>query len=324
MRSSVAEIPARFAPRTLDTYVPETHSQRAALQAARRLLAGEIDGLVLVGPTGVGKSHLAAGVANAIEAGNAARAADRQTRIDAWNAQRAELLGRRPAYPPPSPESRAALDAWRARRAESESRRAEWDAIREDHWNRQPKEPRPSPAWDAWDAEARDLAPKMREILGEPVGPTPVVEPTAEAMAEYRAATETWNAEMRALEERRPKAVREPEPAWVNVASLILGLRAEIDTEDRHHQDLAASLRHHPGLVVLDDLGRERTSDWTGETVYAVVNSRYEAILPTLVTSNLTAAELAASPYWPAISRLAEDGALVEIAGPDHRLRRGK
>lgn len=53
------------------------------------------------------------------------------------------------------------------------------------------------------------------------------------------------------------------------------------------------------------------------------LNARYEARLPTIVTSNLTAEDLAASfPYWPAISRLAEDGTLVKITAPDHRLRR--
>jgi hypothetical protein len=42
--------------------------------------------------------------------------------------------------------------------------------------------------------------------------------------------------------------------------------------------------------------------------------------LPTIVTTNLTGAELASSPYWPVISRLAEDGELVRIDASDYRL----
>jgi hypothetical protein len=50
------------------------------------------------------------------------------------------------------------------------------------------------------------------------------------------------------------------------------------------------------------------------------VNRRYENLLPTIVTCNATPEELAESSYWPAISRLAQYGALVWVDGPDHRL----
>jgi len=113
-------------------------------------------------------------------------------------------------------------------------------------------------------------------------------------------------------------------PQWVNVASLIVSLRMQMDAplDDRTGAETVRILRRQKGIVVLDDLGREKVSDWTGEIVYDLVNSRYENELPTIVTSNLTPAELAGSPYWPAISRLAEDGALVRIEAPDHRLAR--
>jgi DNA replication protein DnaC len=40
-------------------------------------------------------------------------------------------------------------------------------------------------------------------------------------------------------------------------------------------------------LLVLDDLGAERTSDWVQETLGLVVNTRYNAKRPTVFTSNL-------------------------------------
>ena len=40
-------------------------------------------------------------------------------------------------------------------------------------------------------------------------------------------------------------------------------------------------------LLVLDDLGAERTSDWVQETLGLVVNTRYNAKRPTIFTSNL-------------------------------------
>lgn len=113
-------------------------------------------------------------------------------------------------------------------------------------------------------------------------------------------------------------------PQWVNVPSLMVDVKAEFGAEpsDQTWTQYARSLRSTRSLVVLDDLGRERISEWTGELLYVIVNDRYEAGLPTVATSNLTIEELVASGYWPAISRLAEDGRLVEIKAPDQRLRR--
>jgi DNA replication protein DnaC len=112
---------------------------------------------------------------------------------------------------------------------------------------------------------------------------------------------------------------------WVNVADLMVQMRSEMSRpdDDRPAARIAIHLRDHPKLVVLDDLGREKASDWTGEVIYSLVNHRYEERLETIVTSNLTAAELGAGPYWPVISRLAEDGRLIDMAGtPDKRLTR--
>lgn len=115
-----------------------------------------------------------------------------------------------------------------------------------------------------------------------------------------------------------------PGSSWVNVPETIADMRSEMRQSERPETEWRMrKLRDWPGLVVIDDLGREKTSDWTAEVLYVLVNARYEAMLPTLVTSNLNPTELKASGYWQLISRLAEDGRLVSIAGPDHRLTGG-
>lgn len=130
-----------------------------------------------------------------------------------------------------------------------------------------------------------------------------------------------WERAEDAATDRMP--AQPPLPQWANVADLIVRLKMEMDAplDDRDGRSLVARLRSSKGYVVLDDLGRERTSDWTGEVIYALVNARYENRLPTIVTSNLTPKELADSPYWPAISRLSADGPLVKVSGQDHRLK---
>ncbi|MGK5496717.1 ATP-binding protein [Streptomyces sp. URMC 125] len=76
-----------------------------------------------------------------------------------------------------------------------------------------------------------------------------------------------------------------------------LGVRWQATTA----ADLYAEMRPRPGadpetllrrtmrvpLLVLDDLGAARTTEWTEELTYRLVNWRYSHRLPTLVTSNL-------------------------------------
>lgn len=225
-----ARLPKRYAEHRLDGYDPKRDATAAkALDAARRFAGGEGAGLVLVGNPGSGKTHLAAGVCNAI-------AADLDTMV----------AGR--------------MAGW-------EQAHAEW-----------------SDALSAWLATDRRTASPP-----EPWRPARV--------------------EVYAL------------PQWENVPEVLGDMRREFGSEPET-ADRMSRLGSWQGIVVLDDLGREKVSDWTGEVVYTLVNARYEALLRTVVTSNLTLAELAETSYWPVISRLAEDGFLVELKAPDERLAR--
>lgn len=321
---SVASVPRRFVDRTLDGYQATTPSAARALAEARRLLNGEINALVLIGQTGAGKTHLGAGVVNAI----LDRIAEREDQYDAdlaaWAEADEEIRRRRPVRPADDPATIEAHRAWEARRVEHGSAYADYERANNDHWDARPKAPRPAAAWEEWDAEIPALEAMRQRVLALAPGPEPVVGPTEEDHAAHVEAVVAWRKEAEEHNALRPKHTRQAAPEWLNVAELIVGLRMEMDTpaDDRDNALTAVRLQRHPALVVLDDLGREKVSDWTGETIYTLVNARYERMLPTLVTSNLTAAELAASPYWPVISRLAEDGALVEITAPDHRLAR--
>lgn len=75
-------------------------------------------------------------------------------------------------------------------------------------------------------------------------------------------------------------------------------------------------------LLLLDDLGAEKQTDWGAERLYLVINGRYERELPTIVTSNLTLDQMSAMhPEMGAriVSRLLEHYELIPLLGDDLR-----
>lgn len=70
-------------------------------------------------------------------------------------------------------------------------------------------------------------------------------------------------------------------------------------------------------LLILDDVGANRASPWFVESLYAVISPRYDAMLPTVVTSNL--ADLGSVLGDRVTSRLAHNLVTVVLAGPDRR-----
>jgi DNA replication protein DnaC len=86
-------------------------------------------------------------------------------------------------------------------------------------------------------------------------------------------------------------------------------------------QEYLDSLNNFP-LLVLDDLSTERQTEYMLEIVYNVIDARYRAKLPLIVTTNLTRQELmnpADIRYKRIFSRLFEMCTPIEVAGVDRR-----
>ncbi|MFF0426890.1 ATP-binding protein [Streptomyces sp. NPDC004520] len=77
-------------------------------------------------------------------------------------------------------------------------------------------------------------------------------------------------------------------------------------------------------LLLLDDLGSAKATEWTEEVTYRLINERYNACRPTAYTSNLPARaqgapDLASALGERIVSRLSEDTTVVGMTGPDRR-----
>ena len=45
-------------------------------------------------------------------------------------------------------------------------------------------------------------------------------------------------------------------------------------------------------LLIIDDMGKEPATEWAVSKIYAIINARYEAYLPTIITTNYSDSEL--------------------------------
>lgn len=71
--------------------------------------------------------------------------------------------------------------------------------------------------------------------------------------------------------------------------------------------------------LVLDDLGGEKTSDWTVERLYSLINQRWLDQLPVLATSNLAPHELAEALGQRTYDRLRDDAVTAAVTGDSRR-----
>ena len=103
---------------------------------------------------------------------------------------------------------------------------------------------------------------------------------------------------------------------FVVVPDLLDYLRRAMHDDDRDRRDLIENVRAAPCLV-LDDLGVHSATPWAQEKLYQILNFRYNAKLPTVITVSGTLDDL--PPSW--VSRMYDDkvSMILEIDAPDYR-----
>lgn len=74
-------------------------------------------------------------------------------------------------------------------------------------------------------------------------------------------------------------------------------------------------------VLVLDDLGTERMSDWVAEKLFIIINHRYSNNLRTVITSNISIDELARRVGERIVWRIVERSKVYELRGPNLRER---
>ena len=73
-------------------------------------------------------------------------------------------------------------------------------------------------------------------------------------------------------------------------------------------------------LLLIDDFGAEKTTDWVLETYFEIIDYRYANLLPTIIATNLTDKEIKEKLSERIMSRIYEVNKGIKLVGKDYRL----
>lgn len=111
---------------------------------------------------------------------------------------------------------------------------------------------------------------------------------------------------------------QENRPTWAFVPDLLESIKLQMGgPDDGAMMALAASAR----LLVLDDLGVERETDFSVDVITQTLMRRYMACLPTVITTQLSAQELDRRYGRWIVDRLRDRGYIVALSGESRRRR---
>lgn len=112
-----------------------------------------------------------------------------------------------------------------------------------------------------------------------------------------------------------PRPHYAPSVVFVRATTLFDQLRPGGDEDTRRRIEDC----QRAGLLVLDDIGAEKPSEWTCEKLYEVIDERYVQARPLIVTSNVPPSKLSEQVGERVMSRLAEMCEVVPVTGQDRR-----
>ena len=111
---------------------------------------------------------------------------------------------------------------------------------------------------------------------------------------------------------------------WTTGVDIIGRLHSTYDGS-RETEDEVVGEYSRCDLLVIDDLGKEKPTEYCKSALFRIVNARYNAVLPLIVTSQFERGELCRrwgndETAFAIVSRLKEMTDRYEVTGPDRRL----
>lgn len=106
--------------------------------------------------------------------------------------------------------------------------------------------------------------------------------------------------------------------SFFSVVDLLDAMRPGSEVKQAHGDWLFYRARYDD-LVILDDIGAEKATDWVAERLYSIIDTRYRMERATIFTSNLSEKKMQDRLGGRIVSRIYEMTEQVPVIGPDHR-----
>ena len=108
---------------------------------------------------------------------------------------------------------------------------------------------------------------------------------------------------------------------FITVPDLLLKIRGVFNEKSETTELDLVERYARIGYLLLDDLGAEKTTEWSITTLYTIIDRRYRENLITIVTTNLTIDQIGQQISERIASRLSS-GKVIKINAPDYRKKR--
>ena len=79
---------------------------------------------------------------------------------------------------------------------------------------------------------------------------------------------------------------------FISIPNLLMMIKDSFDCDEIRESDIIKKYSE-VDILVLDDFGIEKTTDWSLQILYLIINYRYEYLKQTIITSNISLEQLA-------------------------------
>ncbi len=104
-----------------------------------------------------------------------------------------------------------------------------------------------------------------------------------------------------------------------SVPELLQRIRSTFNSENKENETQIMRALLECDLLILDDIGAEKTTEWVEEKLFNIIDGRYRKELPTLYTSNLQPKELQTQVGKRSYDRMVETSLTVENKAESYR-----
>ena len=108
---------------------------------------------------------------------------------------------------------------------------------------------------------------------------------------------------------------------FISFPAFIMELQSSFKKDDKNPFEIAEEIAKFSGVLVIDDLGAEKMTDFVKQIIYFIINEREQRCLTTIITSNFSLAQLDEHIDSRISSRIAGMCKVIQLSGRDRRLK---